>query len=177
VTYLSPLSPRLNLVIDTNILLLLIGYECSRLDKQGALERSRVLNDIRGRDRVSPDRFDGLWRVFETAAKRVVTQHVVAEAYGLRKRLASSYRKDVVWQGALTILRHPGIEEESFQVVDLDADPKYHAVLIALGPSDAGILYTAERRKATILTDDGELQHWASTRNIQWLSLNLIGSE
>ena len=93
------LSPRPTLVIDTNILLLLIGYACSRLDKQSALERSRILNDIRGRDRVSPDGFDNLWRVFETAATRIVTQHVIAEAYGLRKRLGSGYRKDLVWQG------------------------------------------------------------------------------
>lgn len=36
------------LLIDTNILLLLIGYRCSKLDRMGPQGRARLLNEIRG---------------------------------------------------------------------------------------------------------------------------------
>jgi hypothetical protein len=59
------LAPRPVLVIDTNILLLLIGYRCSLLDKMGPQERIRVLNAIRGRRGVDEsERFDELWHLF-----------------------------------------------------------------------------------------------------------------
>lgn len=119
--------PRPNLVIDTNILLLLIGYECSRLEKLGSLERRRVLEEIRGRgDLVSPERFDDLWRLVQSSAQRIVTQHVIAEAYGLRGRLGSfRSRKDLVWRAALEILSNPGIEEDWVQVRELNDLPEY----------------------------------------------------
>jgi rRNA-processing protein FCF1 len=165
------------LVLDTNVLLLLIGYECSRLEALGDLDRRRVLEEIRGRgDRVSPERFDDLWRLFQSATQRIVTQHVIAEAYGLRSKLgAFRSRKSLVWRAALEILRSPGIEEDSFQVRQLSDLPEYRKILTEIGPADTGLLFTAERRKATILTEDRELWHWATVRNIPVLALNQIG--
>jgi hypothetical protein len=173
------LPPRLALVIDTNILVLLIGYQCSLLGKMGSQERIRVLNEIRGRnDRESPQRFDDLWQLFRSAAQRVVTQHVIAEAYNLRTRLGSlSNQRELVWQGALDILRDPGIEEEPFRIRDLDAKPEYRKILTTLGPTDTGLLYIAEHRNATIITEDGPLLSRALDRGIRCRSLKGIDAE
>jgi rRNA-processing protein FCF1 len=177
VTRRVSLSPRPTLVIDTNILLLLIGYEYSFSDRLDGPARSRLLNDIHGKgEHVSPDRFDDLWEFFNFAAHRIVTQHVIAEAYSRGKKFFPG-KKELFWKSVLAILRNRGIEEASFVVRDMVDATSYEKILSEIGPADAGILYTAQQRKATILTNDGPLQHWASARNIQWLSLNQISSE
>jgi rRNA-processing protein FCF1 len=125
---------------------------------------------------VSPERFDALWRLFQYSAKRIVTQHVIAEAYGLRGRLGSfRSRKDLVWRAALEILSNPGIEEDSVQVKELNDLPEYQKILTVIGPADTGLLYVAEQRHAVLLTEDGPLQRWASVRSIPWLTLNQLG--
>jgi len=169
----DPLRPPLCLVIDTNVLLLLIGYQCSQLENTGPLERTRVLNKIRGRDDISPDRFDDLWQLFQSAKRRIVTEHVIAETYGLRERLP--HRKDLVWRGAIKLLTDPGIEELSCRVKEVDEKTGYGKILTELGPADAGLLYTAEREKATLITDDGQLVHWAGVRSVPAVSLHQIG--
>jgi hypothetical protein len=173
------LAPRPVLVIDTNVLLLLIGYHCAQLDEMGPQQRIRVLNEIRGQDdRESPERFDYLWQFFRSAAQRVVTQHVIAEAYNLRRRLGSlSNQRELVWQGALDILRDPGIEEEPFRIRDLDGKPEYRKILTTLGPTDTGLLYIAEQRNATIITEDKPLLSFALDRGIRCRSLKGIDAE
>jgi rRNA-processing protein FCF1 len=176
VTRIGLVSPRPNLVIDTNILLLLLGYQCSQFENLGAPARRRILEEIRGRGAVSPEWFDELWLFFQNAAQSAVTQHVIAETYGLRNRLgAFRSRKDLVWRAALEILRSPGIVEVSFQLEELDDLPEYRKILIEIGPTDTGLLYIAQQRKAVLLTEDGPLQHWASVRSIPWLTLNQLG--
>src|SRR5882757_8908730 len=106
----GPRSPRVCLAVDTNILLLLLGYQCLLSQDAKPLERSRVLTEIRGRDdAISPERFDDLWGLFQNATRRIITQHVVAETYGSRKRLSSfRHQKDLVWRSAKTLLTaHP----------------------------------------------------------------------
>jgi hypothetical protein len=177
VTHRIPLSPRPTLVIDTNILLLLVGYQCSLIESAVPLERSRLLSDIRRRpDAVSPERFTDLWQLFKVAAQRIVTQHVIAEAYNLGKNL-SCFRgkKELVWRSALKILENPGIDEASIAISELNSSA-YREILLQIGPADAGLLYIAEQRKAVVLTEDGPLQHWASTRSISCLTLNQIGN-
>jgi hypothetical protein len=173
----DPLRPPVHLAIDTNLLLLLLGYQCLLLENTKALERARVLTDIRGRsDHISPERFDDLWRLFRGAARRIVTQHVIAETYGSRRRLGSfRHRKDLVWRGAIELLTDPGIEEQSCQVRDVHEKEEYRDILSELGPADAGLLYTAERQKATIITDDGPLVHWAGVRSVPAIGLKQIG--
>jgi hypothetical protein len=112
------------------------------------------------------------------SAQRIVTQHVIAEAYNLRTRLGSlSNRRDLVWQGALDILRDPGIEEESIRIRDLNGKPDYRDILTTLGPADTGLLYIAEQRKGTIITEDGPLLNFALDRGIRWRSLKGIDTE
>jgi rRNA-processing protein FCF1 len=173
------LPPRPVLVIDTNILLLLIGYRCSQLDEMGPQGRTRLLNEIRGNHRALPERFDHLWLFFRNAAHRIVTQHVIAEAYNLRTRALGSLRnrRDLAWEGALGILRDPGIEEQSFRVRALDEEPEYRKILVRLGPADTGLLYVAEQRKATIVSEDGELRNLALNRGIRCLTLEEISAE
>lgn len=108
-----------------------------------------------------------------------MTQHVIAEAYNLRTRGLGSLRnrRDLVWQGALDILRDPGIEEESVRIKVLDEEPDYRKILIRFGPADAGLLYLAEQHKATILSEDGGLRSLALNRGIKCLALEEISTE
>lgn len=48
-------------------------------------------------------------------------------------------------------------------------------ILTDIGPTDTGLLYIAQKRKATILTEDGRLRNWARVRSIPVLALNQIG--
>jgi rRNA-processing protein FCF1 len=174
VTIRDPLRPPVCLVIDTNLLLLLLGYQCLLLESAKARERNRVLAQICGRaDNLSPERFDDLWNLFRSAERRIVTQHVVAESYGLRKRLA--FRKDLIWASAIGLLANPGIEEQSCQVGDLLREG-YRDILAEIGPSDAGLILTAEQQKATIVTDDGPLAYWARVRSIPAVLLSQLGA-
>jgi rRNA-processing protein FCF1 len=162
------------LVIDTNILLLVLGYQCLESEKTVPLRRAEVLGDIRGRgDNLSPERFDDLWQVFRRARQRIVTQHVVAEVYGLRKRLP--FHKDVIWRSAIEILMDPGLEEKPCSVRELSQEQGYEKILTELGPTDAGLLLTAERYRATVLTDDGPLFRRARERHILAIPLSQIG--
>jgi hypothetical protein len=164
------------LAIDTNLFLPLLGYQCLQFDNAKPLERVRILTSIRGRsDGMSPERFDDLWKLFRSGARRIVTQHVIAEAYGLRKRLDSlQYRKDLVWRGAIAILGS-GIEEQSCALRDLLEQDGYRKILTEIGPTDAGLIFTAERQKATIITDDGPLARWAGVRSVPVILLPSIG--
>jgi hypothetical protein len=172
----NPLQPPVCIVIDTTLLLLLLGYQCLLFEQAEPLERIRVLTEIRGRDdRISPERFDGLWDLFRSATRRIVTQHVVAEAYGSRNRLASfRHQKELVWRSAITLLANPGIEEQSCLITDVVEREGYRDILHELGPSDAGLIFTAELLKATIITDDGRLVHWAGVRAVPAVFLNQI---
>jgi predicted DNA-binding protein (UPF0278 family) len=102
---------------------------------------------------------------------RNVTQHIVAEAYGLRKLLR--FQKDLIWQSALGLFKNPGIEEWSCTVEDLRDG--YRDILIQVGPADAGLILTAERQKATIVTDDGGLAHCAGVRSVPAVLLHQLG--
>jgi rRNA-processing protein FCF1 len=161
------------LAIDTNILLVLLGYTCLR--KASTLERERKLREVRGRDEpVSGKQFDDLWELFSRAGRRIVTQHVVAEVYGLRKRLR--FRKEVVWENAERLLWEHGLEERACCIRDLLLRPEFRRILEAVGPADAGLLHTAEVEKATLLTEDGQLSHFAHERSVPVLSLSRIPS-
>jgi hypothetical protein len=179
VTRYSLGSPPPILVIDTNVLLLMIGYQYSLLKKSDALQRSQLLYELRSRDRdILPERFDALWQLFNAAAARIVTEHVISETFSLGKNFRYfSGNRELVWKSALQIFDRPGIEEVSIRVDDLKGLPVYGEILLKAGPTDTGLLFVAEQRQATILTEDGPLWNWASDRNIQWLSLNQIGSE
>lgn len=172
----DPLRPPVKLAIDTNLLLLLLGYQCLLFENASPKARTRVLTEIRGRDdSISPERFDDLWNLFHSAARRIVTQHVITETYGLRRRLASFRdRKDLVWRSALRLLADPGIEEQSCSIRDVHNRREYSDILTELGPADAGLIYTAEHQKVTIITDDGQLAHWAAVRLVPAILSNQI---
>lgn len=167
-------APNRIIAVDTNVFLLLLGYQCLLLDRATGLQRSQVLGDLRGRsDTVPPERFDDLWQLFMSPGERIVTHHVVAEVYGLRRRLR--LRKDLVWRAAHTLL-DLGIEEVPCSVRQIRERFGNELPLTELGPTDAGLLYVAEDRKATILSEDGSLTHGAGTRGIRSLTLNQIGA-
>lgn len=176
---LNPLSSPRCLAIDTNLFLLLLGYQCLLLENASPLERNRVLYEIRGRsDRIYPKTFDDFWSLVSRAKRRIVTQHVVAETYGLRKRLAAfRQKKDLVWRSAAELLKSsPGIEEQPCKTQEMFENDAYRAILIELGPTDAGLILTAERQEATLITDDAQLASWAEARSVPVLRLNQIGA-
>jgi hypothetical protein len=116
--------------------------------------------------------------LFQVAAQRIVTEHVIAEAYNVGKNL-SCFRgkKELVWRAAMEILDNPGIEEASLAISELKDSPGFRDILLQTGPADTGLLFIAEQRKAILLTEDGPLQHWASVRSISCRTLNQIGNE
>jgi rRNA-processing protein FCF1 len=162
------------LVFDANILVLLIALDCLIQTGQNAADRFEVLRKIRGRDDdVSLARFDELRRVFDRTERRIVTQRVLAEVYGLRKKLR--FEKALVWDVAANLLLNPGkIEECSCSLTELYARDDCRKIVREIGPTDAGIIYTAETRKCAIVTDDGELRSWAWVRLVESVSLDQI---
>jgi len=171
----DPLRPPMSLAIDTNIMLVLLGYQCLLSKNAPSRERARVLAEIRGRaDGLSPERFDDLWQLFHHASRRIATEHLIAETYGRRKLLR--FQKELVWKCAMELLTDPGIEELSCPVRELYEREGYRKMLIELGPCDAGLVYTAEKQKATILTDDDPLIRWANVRSVRAIPLNQLGN-
>ena len=142
------------LAIDTNILLVLLGYQCLQFENASALQRERILREVLGSGGpVSGEQFDGLWRLFLNAGRRIVTQHVVAEVYGLRRRL--KFKKEAIWKSAAALLMEFGLEERACCIRDLHGVPAFRLILEAVGPTDAGLLHAAEVEKATLITEDG----------------------
>ena len=166
------------LAIDTNILLVLLGYQCLLFESASALERERILSEVLGSGRpVSGEQFDGLWQLFLNAGRRIVTQHVVAEVYGLRKRL--KFKKEAIWKSAVALLMEFGLEEQSCCVRDLHGIPAFRHMLEKVGPTDAGLLHAAEVEKATLVTEDWALRGFAHERSVpvlSFLSLSQIPS-
>jgi predicted nucleic acid-binding protein len=166
----------LRLAIDTNVFVLLLAYQYLTFENSPALARARILDDIRGRgDDLLPDRYDELWQIFRRASRRIITQHVVAEAYGLRHRLEEHlHRKELVWRSAITLLREYNVGEESCSIRDLHDREGYRRILLEIGPTDAGLLHVAEQQKAKILTDDRDFLRCAHDRNVHAVSLNQL---
>ena len=164
------------LVIDTNVLLLILADQCHRSLSTDSLQRVRVLNEIRGRsDDVAPQQFEALRQLFYHAKRRIITTHVVAEAYGLRKRLGTlKYKKDLVWKNAVSLLGDPGIEEMHCSMLDLQVNEAHRKILFELGPCDADVILTAQQQKATALTDDGKLCNWAKQLIVPTLNLHQL---
>jgi hypothetical protein len=118
---------------------------------------------------VSLEQFDALWQVFERAPRRIVTQHVVAESFSNRMR------KQFNWVSAITLLPGHSVEELACCIRDLHTCDAFRRIMEDVGPSDAGLIYTAEIEKATILSEDGRLRHWADVREVTTLTLTDLG--
>jgi predicted nucleic acid-binding protein len=167
-----------SIAIDTSLLLLVVGYQCLETERAKPHDRVDELSAIRGRDdNLSPARFDDLWKLFRKARRRIVTQHVIAETYGSRRRLASfRHQKELVWRSAIGLLTDPGIEEHSCSIRNLYDRMDYRAILVELGPADAGLIYVAAQQKATVITDDSKLKHWAGVRSVPAVLLSELGT-
>jgi rRNA-processing protein FCF1 len=163
------------LVIDTNILLLLAGYKYLDSAATTGQEKHRRLLELRGRDGgLPPTMFDDLWQFVHQAKQRIITQHVLAETYNLSGR--GQFPKGLFWKSALELLSEFDIEEYSCPIRDLRETQAYEGILSVVGPSDTGLLHTAEHQKATIVSDDFELRRYADQRAVPILALNEISA-
>jgi predicted nucleic acid-binding protein len=161
------------LAFDTNPFLLLVTHKC--LESKNARERVRILTDIRGQsDNLPPERFADLWYVFEHAARRIITQHVVVEALKFSRTGWLRDHKDDVRESAIALVTEFGVEDLSCPILTLHASKDHRPALIALGVTDAGLLYTAEQQKAALITDDGPLLHYAYARNVPAFPINQV---
>jgi hypothetical protein len=159
-------APRA-IAIDTNLFSVLLRYYCLASEDVGDLERERQLQEVSGRqDPLSLEQFDALWQIFERAPRRIVTQHVVAEAF------SNKMRKQYNWSSALRLLPTYCLEERGCCISDVYSRPMFRRILEDIGPTDAGLIYTAEIEKAMIISEDGRLRHWAEVRSVKALALN-----
>ena len=165
--------PSRSLAIDTSLFLLVVTYKC--LASGNARDRVRILTDIRGRsDNLPPERFDDLWHVFERAARRIITQQVVAEVLRFSRPGWIRDHKDDVLENAIALTKEFGVKEYSCPILEIHAREGYGPALIELGATDAGLLYTAEQQKATLITDDAKLLHYAYTRSVPAFPLDRV---
>ena len=154
---------------DTNLFSVLLRYYCLESETASDPERERQLQKISGRPEPTPlEDFDALWQIFVRAPRRIVTQHVVAEAFSNRMR------KRFNWTSAIRLLPVFSVEERGCCISDVLAHREFQAILEDLGPTDAGLIYTAEIEKATIISEDGRLRHWADVREVPALALNQL---
>ena len=163
-------------VIDTNQLLLLIACEVLQNTRRTTLERVPILEAIRGRaDRVPPEQFERLWLVFQRARRKVTTQHVIAETYNLCHRLRPLQTpKDVIWKAANQLLDRDNMEERGCSIAELSTDDGYNQILHAIGPADAGLIFTAQKLKCEILSEDGKLSDWSWKRHVHCTPLKAL---
>jgi hypothetical protein len=167
--------PAAPLALDTNPFLLLVTYRYLESKNATAPERMRALTDVRGQpDYLPPESFDELWYIFEHANRRITTQHVVAEALKFRHSGWLRDHKDGVWEAAISLLREFDIEEHSCPILDLHANKEYRPVLVELGYTDAGLLHTVERHKATLITEDTKLLSFAYARFVPAFPLSQL---
>jgi hypothetical protein len=102
-----------------------------------------------------------------------VTQHVIAETLSpLRGWL--KVHSEAVREGGISLVRTFDLEELPCRIRDLAADEAYRKVLVALGPTDAGLLWVAKSVKATLISDDGDLLPWAHHLNVPAYSVREI---
>ena len=156
------------IAIDTNLFSLVLLHRRLKSQGLGAPERERELQEVWGReDAVSLEQFDALWQMFERAHRRIVTQHIVAEVFSNKRR-----RLLKEWRSAIKLLPKYSVEERGCCVCDLYASDDFHQIMEEIGPTDAGLIYTAEREGATIVTEDRRLRQFSYDHGIAVLTLN-----
>ena len=131
---------------------------------------------MRGRDDdVLPEQFEKLWLLFQSARRKVITQHVVAETYSLRHRLRPlQTQSDRIWGAATQLLYRDRIEERACSITELYKDETYGQIVRAIGPTDAGLILTAQELKCDILSEDGELSDWSWKQRVPCLPLKAL---
>ena len=159
------------IAIDTNLLILVLADVRLRQQRTFGTPRLKLLTDERGRDdALPPERFDDLWQVFESAERRIVTQHVMIEALRGRKDSPLS-KKENLWEAAVKLLEDYQLEEQSCVVSELFRSEDYKKILQDIGPTDAGLIFVAAREKVTLISDDENLLRWARVRRVPCFSL------
>ena len=165
-----PGVPRV-IAIDTNLFTLVLLYHRFKSKGLGVPERERELQEVWGRqDTVSLEQLDALWRIFEQARRRIVTQHIVAETFSNKGR---KHLKE--WRSAIGLLPHYSVEERSCCICDLHASDDFRQIMEELGPTDAGLIYTAKSEGATIVTEDHRLRQLAYHHGVTALTLTDLG--
>ncbi|MBZ5723695.1 MAG: hypothetical protein LAP87_01755 [Acidobacteriia bacterium] len=135
----------------------------------------RALNKVRAQSpELPPGVFDERWFGFRGAGRRITTQHVIAEALKIERQGWLLDHKDEVWESMFSLLGEFPVEEHPCSFDELRAD-SYRRVMIELGPTDAGLLLIATRCKATLVTEDRHLLHWAHDLAVPALPINQIG--
>jgi predicted nucleic acid-binding protein len=165
-----PGVPRV-IAIDTNLFTLVLLCHRFKSKGLGVPERERELQEVWGRqDTVSLEQLDALWRIFERAHRRIVTQHIVAETFSNRGR-----KRLKEWRHAIGLVPEYNVEERSCRICDLHALTDFREIMEELGPSDAGLIYTAKREGATIVTEDQRLRDLAYHHGVPALALDQLG--
>jgi rRNA-processing protein FCF1 len=161
------LTAPIAIAIDTNLFALVLLHHCLKSRGLGLPERERELQTVWGReDALSLIQLDALWNFFGRARRRIVTQHVVAEVFSNKGR-----KQLTGWHNAIQLLPDYDVEECDCRIRDLYARDDFRQIMEALGPTDAGLIYTAELKAATIITEDRRLRQFAYDHGVDVLTL------
>ena len=164
--------PAAPLALDTNPFLLLVTYRYLKSKNATALERMLALSDVRDQsDYVEPwSAFTLHYRYRQTPYHIRITRLPGAPPGGTRLSLDGQ----ALAGNAISLLDDFRVEEHSCPILDLHANGDYRKVLIALGYTDAGLLHTAERHKATLITEDTKLLSFAYARLVPAFPLSQL---
>lgn len=147
------------LVVDTSALFpLLVYHYAGRIEADRGL-RQRLLMDARSKPpNLTVDHYDRWLRFFLSVGRRMATQHVVAELYGLRQRLHITDEEQAeFWRCCSEFLISKDFEQRSCTLKDIWNTPGVRELSVRIGPVDGGLILLALREGCTLKSDDGML--------------------
>ena len=105
-----------------------------------------------------PTRQRSFLKLFESIRQLFTTSHVIGELKS-RHKVPKEIQQDF-WTSAMDFLAGKGLSEELVALLELKMHPRSRMIVCAAGPTDAGLMELAARRKCALLTDDRRLFAW-----------------
>ena len=151
--------PFRELIVDTSALFPLLVYHYAQKTGAERGRRQRLLMDARSKPpNLTVDQYDRWLRFFLSAHERMATQHIVAELYGLRRRLRITNEEQAeFWRCSSEFLVSETFREQSCTLGDIWDTPGVRELSIRIGPVDASLILLALREGCTLKSREGML--------------------
>jgi hypothetical protein len=151
--------PVRTLIVDTSALFPLLVYHYARRTGAERGRRQRLLMDARSKPpNLTVDQYDRWLRFFLSAGRRMATQHVVAELYGLRRRLRLTDQEQAeFWRCCAEFLISEAFQQRSCTLEDIWNTPGVRELSVRIGPVDGGLILLALGEGCTLKSGEGML--------------------